>query len=275
MFTISEQNYPTIPFTIALSGPCSSPTVVWSAQSGGTYVEQVQVLYTAVGTCTVRATDAYGQTTNAGVAITWPALNPGAGNVAGSSAASMLLDSSAPSGDPATATPLATSTRTATCYVPRSRMPARSRPTTGRRSSREHRTRSRQPTLTAREIPRRARPSRDRHQARPWGLRLQPPARPRLPLQPRRQRAPQLRHRDRLPHLQRPRRARRVLWARRLTACSRRNAAVECAAIPNVVRRSGQHFWPDGSTNTTWDCNDAYTFCHIFVSTRRSHQTAL
>jgi prepilin-type N-terminal cleavage/methylation domain-containing protein len=98
MFTISEQNYPTIPFTIALSGPCSSPTVVWSAQSGGTYVEQVQVLYTTVGTCTVRATDAYGQTTNAGVAITWPALNPGAGNVAGSSAASMLLDSSAPSG---------------------------------------------------------------------------------------------------------------------------------------------------------------------------------
>jgi prepilin-type N-terminal cleavage/methylation domain-containing protein len=62
IFTIQEQNYPTAPFAIALSGACSNPTVVSSAQSAGAYAESVQVSYTTAGTCSITATDGYGQT---------------------------------------------------------------------------------------------------------------------------------------------------------------------------------------------------------------------
>jgi hypothetical protein len=41
LFNVTEQNYPTQPFAVALSGACANPTVLASAQSGGSYVEQV------------------------------------------------------------------------------------------------------------------------------------------------------------------------------------------------------------------------------------------
>ncbi len=64
IFTVSELNYPTQPFAIALSGACAKPTVISSAQSGAAYVEQVQVAFIGAGVCTITAMDAYGQTTS-------------------------------------------------------------------------------------------------------------------------------------------------------------------------------------------------------------------
>jgi prepilin-type N-terminal cleavage/methylation domain-containing protein len=61
VFTVTERNYPTQPFAIALSGACANPTVLASVQSGGSYVEQVQATYASSGTCAVSATDGYGQ----------------------------------------------------------------------------------------------------------------------------------------------------------------------------------------------------------------------
>ena len=69
VFTVAEQNYPSVPFSIALSGVCNAPTMLSGTQSGGSYVEQVQVTFSAAGVCTIKGTDGYGQTTSSSVSV--------------------------------------------------------------------------------------------------------------------------------------------------------------------------------------------------------------
>jgi prepilin-type N-terminal cleavage/methylation domain-containing protein len=61
IFTIQEHNYPSLPFALSLGGACTSPAVLSGAQTGGAFVEQVAVSYTRAGTCSITATDGYGQ----------------------------------------------------------------------------------------------------------------------------------------------------------------------------------------------------------------------
>ncbi len=69
-FILREQNYPGPPFTIiALSGPCNSPTNAGTSQAGGVFTEQVNVLFSGPGTCTLTEDDAYGQSASASVAV--------------------------------------------------------------------------------------------------------------------------------------------------------------------------------------------------------------
>jgi prepilin-type N-terminal cleavage/methylation domain-containing protein len=114
VFAVAEQNYPSLPFSTGLTGPCNSPTMVSGTQSGGSYVEQVQVAFTASGICTITATDGYGQTTSSSVAIyndpvytlsipSGPAPNPLAvGGTATFTATAAQSQSSVPSGTPGT-----------------------------------------------------------------------------------------------------------------------------------------------------------------------------
>jgi len=114
IFAIAEQNYPPLAFSIALAGPCNSPPMVSGPQTGGSYVEQVQVAFSAAGVCTITATDAYGQTTSSSVSVyndpvytlsipSGPAPNPLAvGGTATFTATAAQSQSSVPAGTPGT-----------------------------------------------------------------------------------------------------------------------------------------------------------------------------
>jgi prepilin-type N-terminal cleavage/methylation domain-containing protein len=112
IFAIGEQNYPSLAFSVGLAGPCNSPTMVSGTQTGGSYLEQVRVAFTAAGVCTITATDGYGQTTSSSVSVyndpvytllipTAPAPDPLAvGGTATFTATAAQSQSSVPSGTP-------------------------------------------------------------------------------------------------------------------------------------------------------------------------------